>query len=147
MGYSTYLTFVLGYVTTLVTVYYLAIKNVPSLLNIFPKFLPFSALATVVGVPLTVAIGWIHLKRSLLYSSETDVGNEANPYNYKSTPGKEIEVNWPLWMMYLRILERIAETNGLLTDEDRRDLQALKEKMSIIMKGGFVGTPRRGANF
>jgi hypothetical protein len=147
MGYSTYLTFVLGYVTTLVTVYYLAIKNVPSLLTLFPKFLPFSALATVVGVPLTVIIGWIHLKRSRLYSSETDVGAEANPYNYKSTPGKEIELNWPVSLMYLRLLEKLAETNGLLTEQDRMELQVMKEKMSIIIKGGYIGSPRRTTNF
>ena len=147
MGYSTYLTFLLGYVTTLITVYYLAIKNVPSLLDLFPKFLPFSVLATVVAVPLTVAIGWIHLKRSRLYSSETDVGMEANPYNYKSTPGKEIELSWPMYLMQLRILEKLAETNGLLTDQDKRELQVLKEMMSIVIKGGYIGSPRRTTNF
>ena len=33
LGYSTYLTFILGYVSTLVTVCYLAIKNMPPLLG------------------------------------------------------------------------------------------------------------------
>jgi hypothetical protein len=69
-GYSTYLTFVLGYVSTLITVYYLAIKNMPPLLDIFPHFLSFAAIGTVFGVPLAIAIGWIHMKRSRLYSSE-----------------------------------------------------------------------------
>jgi len=147
MGYSTYLTFLLGYVTTLITVYYLAIKSIPSLLEIFPKFVPFAVLATVVAVPLTVAIGWIHLKRSRLYSSETDVGMEANPYNYKSTPGKEIELSWPVLLVYLNILEKLAETNGLLTEEDKREVQVLKEKLSIVIKGGYVGSPRRQTNF
>jgi hypothetical protein len=117
------------------------------LLDIFPKFLPFSVLATVVGVPLTVVIGWIHLKRSRLYSSETDVGAEANPYNYKSTPGKEIELSWPVNLMILRILERLAETNGQLSEEERRELQVMKEKLSIIIKGGYIGAPRRTTNF
>lgn len=31
IGYSTYLTFLLGFATTLVTVYYLAINNIPAL--------------------------------------------------------------------------------------------------------------------
>jgi len=69
----------LGYVSTLITVYYLAIKNVPSLLDVFPKFVPFAMLATVIGAPLSVAIGWIHLKRSNLYSSEATISVESNP--------------------------------------------------------------------
>ena len=50
-GYSTYLTFLLGYVSTLVTVYYPAIKNMPPLLDLFPHFAEFAIIATVVGAP------------------------------------------------------------------------------------------------
>ena len=63
LGYSTYLTFLLGYASTLVTVYFLAIKNMPVLLEIFPNFELFSVIATVIGVPLSIGIGWLHLKR------------------------------------------------------------------------------------
>ena len=57
IGYATYLTFLLGYVSTLVTVYYLAIKNLPTLLDIFPRFVPFAFLATIIGGPLSIVLG------------------------------------------------------------------------------------------
>jgi len=95
LGYGTYLTFLLGYVSTLVTVYYLAIRNVPDLLSIFPHFAAFAVLATIIGVPLAVVIGWAHLKRSGLFTSEQDISVEANPYLYKLPPGYTKELTIP----------------------------------------------------
>jgi hypothetical protein len=147
VGYGTYLTFLLGYVSTLVTVYYLAIKNIPSLLDLFPKFIPFAALATVIGAPLSVAIGWIHLKRSGLYSSETDIGVEANPYNYKLPPGVSPVVLFPAYMEMLRILRKVAETNQLLTGPELARIEDLEKKFELLINGGSVGVPRRKLNF
>jgi hypothetical protein len=147
VGYGTYLTFVLGYGSTLVTVYYLAIKNVPDLLAIFPKFLPFAGLATIVGAPLSVAIGWIHLKRSKLYSSELDISTEANPYNYKITPGINTEVLYPAYVEILHVLRKLAETNMLLNESELEHIEALEKKFDLLLKGGSVGRPRRTLNF
>jgi hypothetical protein len=88
IGYSTYLTFLLGFLTTIVTVYYLAINNISLLKFIFPSFWLFGILALVVGVPLAIFMGLFHFKRSQAYSAEVDIGVEANPYYYKVTPGK-----------------------------------------------------------
>jgi hypothetical protein len=147
LGYATYLTFILGYVSTLITVYYLAIKNIPALLGIFPKFELFAVPATVVGVPLSVAVGWIHLKRSHLFSSETDVSVEANPYNYKMAPGKETVLSTPMMLIQLRILRRLAETNGLLNGQEKDEIDGLENTLLTLLKGGYVGKPRRKANF
>ncbi|MGA3109001.1 MAG: hypothetical protein ABSD99_06025 [Candidatus Bathyarchaeia archaeon] len=147
LGYATYLTFILGYVSTLITVYYLAIKNIPSLLDIFPKFVPFAVLATVIGVPFSVAVGWIHLKRSHLFSSETDISVEANPYNYKMMPGKEAVLSTPMMLIQLRILRRLAETNGLLKGREKEEIEGLENMLLTLLKGGYVGEPRRNANF
>jgi len=147
LGYSTYLTFLLGYASTLVTVYYLAIKNIPSLLDLFPKFVPFAVLATVIGVPLSIAVGWVHLKRSRLFSSETDISMEANPYNYKVVPGKETEVSFPVLLFIVRILRRLAESKGLMTDAEKVEVDQLEDKMLALLGGGYIGTPRRGINF
>ncbi len=141
------MTFLLGYISTLVTVYYLAIKNIPSLLDIFPKFVPFAVLATVVGVPLSVGIGWIHLKRSTLYGSEMDISVEANPYNYKMYPGKEAEVTVPFYLVQLRILRSLSESSGLLTSADKDLIEQLEGKVMRLLKGGYVGTPRRQTDF
>jgi hypothetical protein len=143
MGYSTYLTFLLGYVSTLVTVYYLAIKNVEPILQIFPHFVPFAALSTLIGVPLAICIGWVHLKRSKLYSSEVDVSVESNPYNYKMQPGYWKEVFTPLYLELLVQVERLLEVQGLLSESDKRRIEGLQQKLRILLDGGYVGTPRR----
>jgi hypothetical protein len=146
MGYGTYLTFLLGYISTLVTVYYLAIKNAPALLEVFPHFQPFAILATVIGAPLAVAIGWLHLKRSSLYSSEVDIGVEANPYYYKLPPGFT-PVAWRVTLVTLRILRRLAETSGTLTDSEAAEIKDLESKTLTLLAGGYVGAPRRKTNF
>jgi len=146
-GYSTYLTFLFGYVSTLVTVYYLAVKNMPPLLDVFPHFVPFAVIATVMGGPLGVVIGWIHLKRSRLFSSELDVSVEANPYNYKLLPGYATEVFSPITLVQLRMLRRLAEAKDLLTDSEKREIDELEKRLLALLEGGFVGAPRRRLNF
>jgi hypothetical protein len=143
MGYATYLTYLIGIVSTLITVYYLAIKSAPPILEIFPHFASFAILATLIGVPLSVAIGWIHLKRSQLYSSEQDVGVEANPYSYRLTPGVWKEAFAPFYLEMLIQIERLLEAQDLLGDDDRKRIQSLREKMQVLIDGGYVGTPRR----
>jgi len=64
VGYSTYLTFLLGFVSTIITVYYLAINNISFLKVVFPSFWIFSILAITVGVPLAIFSGYFHVKRS-----------------------------------------------------------------------------------
>jgi hypothetical protein len=147
LGYGTYLTFILGYVSTLVTVYYLAIKNMPTLLDLFPHFVPFAVLATIIGAPLAVVIGWVHLKRSKLFSSEQDIAVEANPYNYKLPPGYWKEALAPMMLAQLRILRKLSETEGLLAGSDRSEIEELEKKMMILLKGGYVGSPKRELNF
>lgn len=143
LGYSTYLTFLLGYVSTLITVYYLAIKNVPDLLTLFPRFVPFAVLATVIGVPLSVVIGWAHLKRSAAYSSELDIGVEANPYYYKLPSGYWLEVFSPVYLELLVLLKKSLESNGLLDEESKTRISNLEQNLRVLNQGGMVGTPRR----
>jgi hypothetical protein len=147
LGYSTYLTFMLGYVSTLVTVYYLAIKNLPPLLDLFPHFVPFALLATVVGAPIAIVAGWIHMKRSRLFSSEQDIATEANPYNYKLPPGYTKEAWVPVMLMQLRFLRKLSEAQGLVTQAERAEMDELERKWAILLSGGHVGHPKRELNF
>jgi len=147
LGYGTYLTFLLGYASTLITVYYLAIKNMPDLLSIFPHFETFGVLATVVGVPLAVVIGWAHLKRSGLFSTEQDITMEANPYLYKLPPGYTKELTIPATLVQLRVVRKLAETSGILTDTERAELDEIERKFKTLMDGGYVGAPRRKLDF
>ncbi len=143
IGYSTYLTFLLGYVSTLITVYYLAIKNIPDLLTLFPRFVPFAILATIVGGPMSVTIGWLHLKRSPAYSSEMDIGAESNPYSYKLPPGYNREVWAPMFLEMLDMMMRLLEKQGLLREAESSQIEELKRKVGILIAGGSVGTPKR----
>ena len=143
LGYATYLTFLLGYISTLITVYYLAIKNIPDLLDLFPHFVPFAILATVIGGPLSVAIGWIHLKRNNLYSSEADISVESNPWNYKLPPGYSKDALYPLLLAELRILHRLALKESIISDSEKNELDSLEEKFQTLLNGGYLGTPRR----
>jgi hypothetical protein len=64
-GDSTYLVFLLGIISTLITVHYLAIKSAPELLAIFPHFETFAVISSAIGLPLAVIIGWAHLKQDM----------------------------------------------------------------------------------
>lgn len=143
IGYATYLTFILGFVSTLITVYYLAIKSIPDLLNLFPRFVPFAVIATAVGAPLSIGVGWIHYKRSSAFTSEADIQVEANPYYYKLAPGYNLEVLGPLYLEILVLLKRIVAEKKMLNDDDQARIEKLEQQLQILNKGGFVGTPRR----
>jgi hypothetical protein len=143
IGYGTYLTFLLGYVSTFVTLYYLAVKNMPALLDIFPHFLTFMIFGTIIGLPLGVIVGWLHLKRTSAWTAEVEIGAEANPYNYKLVPGYWREVFAPTFLELLRQNKKILASHNLLTDEEKRKVSDLEQKLQILTSGGFVGKPRR----
>jgi len=147
IGYGTYLVFLLGYASTLVTVYYLAVRNIPELASFFPKFAVFGVVATFIGVPVSVLTGWLHLKRSPLWRSELDISVEANPYNYRLPPGYWLEAFTPLYMELLTLLRSLAEKEQLLTRDDKLRLDQLKARLRILVEGGYVGKPRRRLDF
>ena len=142
IGYGTYLTFLLGAVNTLVVVWYLAIREVPAIENFFGHFVGFAVVVALVGVPLSVAMGWLHIKRTPAYSSEMDIGVEANPYYYKLPPGYNKEAFAPLYLELLTQTTRLLDAQNLLTSEDKSRIEALEQKMRLLIDGGLVGTPR-----
>jgi hypothetical protein len=146
VGYTTYLSFLLGFATTFVTVYYLAITNIPTLQALFPHFGLFAVVALVVGVPTACIIGWFHMKGSSLWKSEVDITVEANPYLYKMYPGYWIEAFTPLYLELLGGVKKILEKEGMLSEEERGRIEDLEKKLEILMKGGFVGVPKTRAD-
>jgi len=146
VGYSTYLSFLLGLATTLVTVYYLAITNIPMLQAVFPHFGIFVIIALVLGIPTACLIGWYHLKGSSLWESEIDIGVEANPYYYKMQPGYWLEAFTPLYLELLRGLKKILAKEGMLSEEEKKRIEDLEKKVEILIKGGYVGMPRKKIN-
>ncbi len=67
-------TFLLGFATTVVNVYYLAINNISFLKSVFPSFWLFSILALAVGVPFAIFMAFFRFKRSEAFSAEVDIG-------------------------------------------------------------------------
>jgi hypothetical protein len=146
IGYSTYLSFILGFATTFVTVYYLAITNVPVLQTLFPRFWIFAVIALLVGVPAACLIGWFHMKGSALWKSEVDITVEANPYLYKMYPGYWQEAFTPLYLELLKGMKKILEKEGMLSEEEMKRIGDLEEKLEKLIKGGYVGAPKTRAN-
>ncbi len=142
LGYGTYLAFVVGIFGTLVTVYYLAIRGAPDLLYLFPHFWIFAVIALLVGMPVSVLIGWGHIKRSALWRTEVDIGIEANPYYYKLTPGWQKDVYAPLYLEVLRLVRRLSERDRLLTEEENARILEIEKKMETLIAGGYIGKPR-----
>ncbi len=139
IGYVTYFSFLLGYLSTFVSIYYLAIKNIPELSNIFPHFSIFTLLGTSIGVPLAVLVGWLHLKRTAVYTAEV----EANPYAYKAIPGKERDVFAPTYLELLRQNRKILALNNLLSPEDEKTISKLEKDLLIIISGRSIADPLR----
>ena len=142
-GYSTYLRFPLAFVTFISTTYYLAINNIKFLKDIFPSFTVFAIGAIIIILPLGVLVGWLHMKKTLAYPAQMAINVESNPYNYKIRPGKESEINWPMWQLMLKTMEKISEKDNTLSTDERKEYEELKIKIERLIKGEIIGEPRQ----
>lgn len=145
-GYSTYLTFVIGALNTVILVWYLAIQQAPFIQGLFGHFLNFAVIATLAGTVVSVGFGWLHLKRIRAYQAEQDITVESNQYNYALISGKEREVYAPLNLLTLNILGRLALRDNLLTDEEKENITKLQQQLDTLIQGGMVGKPRAKVN-
>ena len=133
-GYGVYLVFIIGMVNLMTTTYYLAVKNIPYLLKLFPGFTEWILFLIVVGFPLSLGLGYWHMKRSGAQSSQLEVDTEINPYYYKLPPGFWKEVFSPLFLELLRTNIMILQKESL-TDEDVKRLKEIEKNLSLLMKG------------
>lgn len=144
-GWTTYFAFIFAAVNTLVTTYYLAIENIPSLKSIFPTFFVYVIVVVGIGVPVLVLIGYIHYKKSSAYSAEADINVESYPYFYKLPPGWNQEVVFPLYSIMTQLLIKISN-NEKLTEEEIEKIKMLEKNIDILIKGGYVGSHREKNN-
>jgi len=143
LGYGAYLAFLVGFVGNIVAIYYLAVKNLPFLYQIFQHFYVFTIILIVLIVPIGVLIGWLHMKRTLAYPTEAAIGVEANPYNYMIVPGKETELFAPYWLMVTNSLQKILEKENILSPEEKREFENIRAKIERLRKGEVIGRPRQ----
>ena len=125
----------------MVVVYYLAVRSIPALETVFPSFVIWALAITAVGVPLSVFLGWMHVKRSGAYRSEVDIQVEANPYYYKLPPGYWVEAFAPTYLELLRLNLKLLNKEPL-TEEDQKRIKELQKKLENLINGGHVGNPR-----
>ena len=140
-GWTTYFAFIFASVNTLVVTYYLAIEKIPDLQTIFPTFFSYVLILSVIGIPILIITGYIHFQKSHAYGSEAEIAAEQNPYFYKAAPGWVRDVQWPLFLKFSELLIKLSN-NEKLTENELQEITELQKKISILMKGGSIGSPR-----
>ena len=125
-GWSVYFAFIFAAINTLVVTYYLAIENIPFLGEIFPTFTHYVVTAVLVGIPILVAAGYIHFKRSAGFKSEADVAIETNPHARRTLLNTEAIIASYLFSNELMMKMLKGEK---LTDEEIKKLAELQEKI------------------
>ena len=125
-GWSVYFAFVFAAINTLVVTYYLAIENIPLLGEIFPTFTHYVITTISVGIPIVVAAGYIHFKRSAGFKSEVDIAIETNPHARRTLLNTEAIIASYLFSNEL-VMKMLKDEK--LTDEEIKKLTKLQEKI------------------
>lgn len=143
IGYATYLAMFIGIVNILTTSYFLAIQQIPGILNVFPTFESYIIFAIIVGIPTIVFVGWLHFKRVGTFSAEAAIYAQAHPYNYKLFPGYHEKVYGPAYLAILKL--NIKKIKGeKLTEEEILHVKKLEDQLETLIQGGYVGNPPKG---
>jgi hypothetical protein len=95
VGYGTYVAFPLGFVSTMIVIYVLALKDVSQVHDYFPHLYIFGIIALLVIGPVSIYGGLSHLKRTGAYSAEASVLTESNPYVYKAILVRSVKSSFP----------------------------------------------------
>jgi len=141
LGYSTYLSFVLGMFSFVTTTYYLAINNMPFLSDVFPSVVVYAVFLALILPFIGTIVGWVHMKRTLAFTEQISIGIEANPYTYKIQPGIGTHVAWPNLLLNLDFVEIMLESSGNMTPEQQQRINDLRSKIKHLLEGGSIGVP------
>lgn len=143
MGYTVYFAIAVGVINTLSSTYFLAIKNFPLMHTIFPTFTSYAIISILLGVPIVILVGWLHLKRIGTFAAEADVTNEIHPYNYKLARGFLMEVFGPAYLTILKI--NIKKVKGeKLDDKEISEIIKLENQLKKLIEGDSIGNPPKG---
>ncbi len=125
-GWSTYFAFILAAINTLTVTYFLAIENYPSLQAVFPSFEQYIVIISVIGVPILVAVGYMHFKRTQAFKSEIDVLIESNPYQRRNTVNGELNLR-----LNLKIISAILKISkqDKISDSDIKDIEKVYQEI------------------
>ena len=126
MGWATYFAFIFAAINTLTVTYFLAIERYPFLASIFPNFIQYVMIVSAIGIPLLVAVGYVHYKRTKAYKSEADVMVESNPYQRRNIVNITILVS--LTMKLNEMMLKMAK-NEKLTSKEIVEIEKLQNEI------------------
>ena len=135
-GWQTYFAFILAAINTLTVTYFLAIDNYPSLKLIFPSFEIYILIIVSIGIPLLIAIGYAHFKRTQAFKSEIDVMIESNPYQRRNTVNNEINLRVNLQLM--KLLTKLVNDEKLDTSESENLKKLIKTYEEFTENRSFI---------
>jgi hypothetical protein len=141
-GYSQYFTFTLALLNMLTTTYYLVIAQNELGDKLFTSFSTYVIISSIIGIPLLIFIGFVHMRRSQIYKSQQDVLQESWPYNYYLLPGIQKEVMAPLFRELL-VLGRMSISNESITEQQSKRLDDLTQKLELLSSGGSLDMPKK----
>lgn len=143
IGYATYFALFIGIINILTTSYFLAIKKIPHIVNIFPTFEIYVITIISIGIPLVTLVGWIHFKKIGTFSAESEISQQAHPYNFKYQPGYNKQVFGPAYLEILK-LNRKKIIGEKLTDNELFRIKEIEKDLEKLINGGYVGNPPKG---
>ena len=130
-GWSSYFAFIMAAINTLTVTYFLAIGRYPLLEAIFPTFIQYIIIVSMIGIPLLVFVGYAHWKKTPAYRSEADIWMESNPYQARVLVNSEL-----LLKLNLKLTEMIIKQskNEKMSEAELDEISKLQKEFSEFDK-------------
>ena len=141
-GLSQYFSFVIALGNMFTITYYLLIDNSTSFDILFPSFSSYVIISSFIGIPLLTIVGFVHMKKSHAFKSESNIIHESLPYNYKLMPGIHKECLAPLYLELLR-LGRKSLNDEKISDDEIKKIELLESKLEFLAKGNSLTIPKK----
>jgi hypothetical protein len=136
--YSAYIALFVAISNWITIQYRLLLENIPILNNLFSNLWVFLIVATVVFTIISILGGhYIHRKRQ--FRIEQAVATEENPYLYRAAPGKEKDLMIPVTIMQLDAIEAILESNNIMTEEKKKQIDSYRQELIKLSEGLSMG--------
>ena len=138
-GYTMYFAFIIAAINTLTVTYYLAVEKVPILVEVFPTFLHYVVIFVAIGIPILVATGYSHFKRTSARKAEVDISVETNPYMIRILVNSEyiLKLNLKLSNLLLK-----SQTGQKLSEKETSELLDIQNELDSFLKSRNVSKER-----
>ena len=138
-GWSSYFAFIMAAINTLTVTYFLAIERYPLLEAVFPTFIQYIVIVSIIGIPLLVFVGYAHWKKTPAYRSEADICMESNPYQARMLVNTEL-----LFTLNLKLTEMIIKQsrNEKMSEAELDEISKLQKEFSEFGKQRTLATKK-----